>query len=313
MNNFFSEIKPHLLRALNGPFGYNLRKFLAMPEGLAVDIGANFLIIKKAEKYSLFAGTGDSIIKNILRLPLYFNILHFWDKNLANRFYPRLNAGFDFLESFPDADPETSSVDGFVMSFSSGTLTEIISSQGSFSENISQLECGLYSGTQEGIFTMLSRAFLVFDISALPQEANITAASLRLNCHSKSKEIPVSLDDSALIITGHSSASDNDLTSADFSSVNGNIYGMSAFDEISLGANNTINLNSSFIQYINGLSHARLSLRIGSDVSGSVSAWEPNSKLEYSFISADNASPGYEPMLRIDFFVHSSAKIIMMP
>src|SRR3990167_1656180 len=129
--------------------------------------------------------------------PLWWT-LHFWDWVFADRFYPELSFGFLTLTAFPDPDPETTTVDGFVNRASAGgeSWATIIAGAGTSNiangGNITFIYTQADSTTDE--WTNNRRSIFLFDTSALTADATISAVVLSLFGSAKTDALSVTPD-----------------------------------------------------------------------------------------------------------------------
>jgi hypothetical protein len=112
--------------------------------------------------------------------------MHFWDWCIADRWVPELSFGFATLEKYPDADPETNTMDGKVnleydvdtnlytwFNLRDASVGNEVSDSVA-EESYMQIGCDSSSGK----FRHLKRSAFLFDTSALTTAAIISAATL---------------------------------------------------------------------------------------------------------------------------------------
>jgi len=117
--------------------------------------------------------------------PLWW-ALHAWDWLIADRLMPRLSFGFATLTAYPDADPETSTVDGFTIhAYSAGSgqsWSTLIAAVGSAAADadVANDWLDIKADTTSGNWQRLTRMIALFDTSSLTASAVISSAILSL-------------------------------------------------------------------------------------------------------------------------------------
>jgi hypothetical protein len=115
-------------------------------------------------------------------LPLW-SLFHWFDSRIANPLIPAFNLGFDTLTAYPDPNPETVTVDGWVAiaaaSSAWATLIAAAGNDANDSEADSQFMRIDATGTLN-LWAGLRRSIFLFDTSALGAAAVITAGVFSL-------------------------------------------------------------------------------------------------------------------------------------
>ena len=113
----------------------------------------------------------------------------------------------------PDASPETSSVDGYLETVGvEDTLATLRAGGGATADDSgASMSCRLEAGSTTDRFNSMQIAYFLFDFSAIPSNAYITAATLRLYCTSKQGDW-----DATPYVTNAEPASDTALAGTDF-------------------------------------------------------------------------------------------------
>ena len=113
--------------------------------------------------------------------PLWWT-MHAWDWCVADRWVPELSFGFDTLTKYPDADPETNTVDGYCeqsgVDVSWATLTGGVGTYSLDTEAVGSI-IKMTSSATSG-FESLRRSIYLFNTSALTSGASISAAVMSL-------------------------------------------------------------------------------------------------------------------------------------
>ncbi len=209
----------------------------------------------------------------------------------------------DSATYYPDADPETTSVDGKVAQsiISTGTWAEIRDGAGDNSSDtdISASFIGVASTTSNR-WSQIVRGIFLFDTSGLPDDVNITAATLSLYGSNK-----VTISSWTLNINVYSSApaSNTALAAGDYDSL-----GATAFSDTSITyANwsitgyNDFALNASGIAAISKTGVSKLGARNADhDVANSAPTWE-DQKYTYLYTYMSEKGEGYKPKLVVTY------------
>ena len=120
--------------------------------------------------------------------PLWW-ALHTWDWCIADRWMPELSFGFSVLAAYPDADPETTTVDGEVEHNVSPYTTWAAIRDGAgtaaYPSVASEAACWIAAGDTSGTWQVIARGIFLFNTSALTSGAIISATVLSLYGQSK--------------------------------------------------------------------------------------------------------------------------------
>ena len=116
--------------------------------------------------------------------PLWW-AMHAWDWALADRWVPRLSFGFSTLTAYPDASPETTSVDGYVgqdEAVAGVAWGTIRGAAGNDFDDALATEVALWikGGTTTDQWRDLYRSVFLFDTASLGAAASVSAATLSL-------------------------------------------------------------------------------------------------------------------------------------
>jgi hypothetical protein len=149
--------------------------------------------------------------------PLWW-AMHAWDWAFADRWVPDLSFGFSTLTVYPDADPETNTVDGDCDNWTAGgdTWANVLARAGTeaYPSTTSGTCINFTPGSTTNQWISISRAIILFDTSALTSTASISAAVLSL--YGTAKADPTSISPNVDIYTT-TPASNTDIVPADFS------------------------------------------------------------------------------------------------
>lgn len=151
-----------------------------------------------------------------------WHLFHAWDMNIANRFAPQLNLGFDFLTVYPDAHEETDTVDGSVThSYGKGddTWANLIAGAGSGHDDTSgnnHFVLAYSCSTTKDKWINMIRSIFLFDTSALTADATISAAVMSLDGSGKNDGSSSTPNTN---VYSSAPASNDDLVNGDFDSL----------------------------------------------------------------------------------------------
>lgn len=189
--------------------------------------------------------------------------------------------------TYPDAHPETSTFDGRVVRGSvDQTLTNIRSGAGNGSSDTDATYQAprLVASTTTNQFAALYRAIWLFDTSAIPADATINSATLRLYCTAKT----TGLGTPELDIVGSNPASNTAVANADYGNVNTTVHGSIAGASVSTSAYNDITLATTAITKA-GIT--KLGGRLNWDTDNSFTgSWSSGAGSGFTLVCADNGS-----------------------
>jgi hypothetical protein len=235
--------------------------------------------------------------------PLWW-LIHFWDWVLADRFIPQWSYGFTTLTAYPDADPETTTVDGIVRR--SGVdepfATIIVGAGTSFDDTTTPTVAASLSSSASGNqYATLNRGIFLFDTSSIGSSPTISAVTLSLFGSSKANPFggTPSLD-----IVSSNPASNTGLANADFST-----FGSTSFGNVTYASFDgtdtiytSITLNASGISNIAKTGISKFGSRIDWDRSGTFGgSWVVTSTLRFNIHYADEAGTTQDPKLVVTY------------
>lgn len=145
---------------------------------------------------------------------------------------------------YPDANPETTSVDGYVgRDGADESWATIIAGAGTTSNNIgtSLTHMRIVASATTDQFAQLYRSFYLFDTSSIDDADSVSAATLSIRATSKTN----SLGSPDYVIVSGSPSSDTALATGDFGSVGSTLFGSVTYANISTAAYTDITLNGS--------------------------------------------------------------------
>jgi len=189
-------------------------------------------------------------------------VFHTWD-NLT-RFAPQLNLGFDTLTVYPDAHPESTSVDGHIQAASASWATAH-DDDGTIALGYSDLTSSRI-GCAKFTNYIIYRAFLLFDTSALTSEATISVAVLSPYITAHNDDYNDGYDYVRVITTNP--ASNTDLVPADYAATT--TTQQSADKDLTAGitdsAYNDFTLNATGLSNVSKIGISKFGIREGHDI-----------------------------------------------
>lgn len=237
--------------------------------------------------------------------------LHYWDQVFADKFIPRLSFGFATLTVYPDANPETTSVDGrAIRNGVSETWATLIAGAGvSASDTVTDVN---FNGTPDAVldkWARLDRVITLFDTSALGSTATISSAVLSLWGNSKSD--PTGLTPNIDIYTS-TPASNTALVAGDFSQI-GSVSQTGAPISYAgwngAGAYNAFTFDATGRGNISKTSVSKFGVRNANyDVAASAPTWNALASIDIGFAMADTADTTNDPKLVITYTLPTAAK-----
>lgn len=243
--------------------------------------------------------------------PLWW-AMHAWDWCVADRWVPELSFGFSILTAYPDADPESTSVDGRVQRTGvDEAWATIIAGAGnaaddtSASTNIMRIQA---SATTDQ-WAILARYICLFDTSALGAYVNITEAVLSL-FGAGTKVDDLSSAPTANIYTSNP-ASNTSLAASDFSNCGSVAQCDTAITYAgwSSSAYNDFTFNATGRGNISKISISKFSFRNANyDVAASPPAWVSGAASYYSIYMAEQTGTTNDPKLVVTYnidFTHT--------
>ncbi len=213
----------------------------------------------------------------------------------------------DNLTFYPDADPETSSVDGRVQQASTniawGTLVGAAGSQAYPSEASSDIR--FLAGSTTDLWDRIYRLITLFDTSNLPDTASISAATLSL--HGKVGKTDGCLATPTVNVYSSNPANNNNLVAADYATL-----GTTAFCDSPIAyadwveggtANiyyNDFALNASGIAAISTIGVSKFGFRFNYDATSTAPNWVSVGSTLISVYTTEKGA-GFQPKLVVTY------------
>ena len=302
-NAWFGKHQKGLVWLANSIFGKGIFRYRKMGHYLTnpiVNIAPNavteFMGVKKGRvvlKAHFFTRNEYARKLYFVLLPLWWAI-HAWDMLIANNFAPELNFGFDELTFYPDADLESTSVDGSVnLRFGTdqdwGTIRDAAS--GSDSQDSEPYTVGglktieVYCGNAQDKWRGIGRGIFLFDSSALSDSATISDGVFSFYVKVISNWVPDSL-----ALVSSNPTSDTSIAVGDFNCLGTTRYASDiALSGFAAGEESSFTMNTAGKNAISKDGITKLGIRISSDLDDAPN-WERYSGARLDIYYADNGS-----------------------
>jgi len=302
---WFLENQKLLLWFLNSKkFGENFRSSLGIKtHRRIVKILPNCYHYHLEEKYfkAVFF-SGSTVAKKLSRnYNMLWTIFHWWDMNFANKIVPALNLGFDTF--YPDADPESKSVDGYIyVEYSeSGAEWSTIhdATTGTPVDSATQALARIKT-FDDRFWQRFDRGIILFDTSSIGSGNTVTDADLSLYKVSCADGLSITPDLDVVSVTTSSISS---LSASDYDNFGHTPYASWGYSQWSGGSGYlTLDLGSSGEAAVNveGVSYFGLLVEHDTDDT------EPSfsSSVESGFVwytADDNSDPVRDPYLEVTY------------
>jgi hypothetical protein len=213
---------------------------------------------------------------------------------VTERFIP--NFGFDTLTKYPDPDPETSTVDGYVGRSASETFSGIRSGAGNVKsdETTPNYFFRLIGTPDSDSYTSMARSIFLFDTSTLTSAAEVASATFSVYAVDIGSTTPWT--GYACHLCSSNPASNTVLANSDYSNLGSTSYGSSTTYSNNIWIDFV--LNSSGISNISKTSISKFGLRSSWDINNSApTGVYKNIKNECRF--AEYTGSDYDPKLVI--------------
>lgn len=204
---------------------------------------------------------------------------------------------------YPDANPETASVDGYVSrSVSSEIWSSLTSGAGTGkSDSGTFLANYIAASTTSNQFAILYRNIMLFDTSGLPDTAVVSAATLSIYGASKADSLSAAPDSN---IYSSTPASNTALANADYGNLGSTAFSTAiTYSSISTSGYNDFALNASGISAISLTGISKFGLRNANyDVANSAPNWVSNAWTQVQFYASEGGA-GFKPKLVVTYVI----------
>lgn len=201
--------------------------------------------------------------------------------------------------SNPDADPETSTVDGMVIHSGENESYSALFAEAGTTANDSDADtaASVVSTTTTDQYSEIRKIIALFDTSAVPAGATISTATLQLYCNSKSTQMTANA-----VVRSSAPASNTALVAGDYDSVGTtDLSDTIAVSAISTSAYNTWTLNASGRAAITAGGITKLAIVITEPT------WVTDKSVNINTGTAESANP---PILTVNYVVDTTGEAV---
>ena len=210
---------------------------------------------------------------------------------------------------YPDADPETTSVDGRALrNVASETFATIRAGAGNDSSDVAVDTNSAYlsaSGTTDQ-YAILIRGIFLFDTSSIPDTDSIDSATFSVWGTSKTNGFTTI--DNTLHLCASTPASNTAIVNADYGQLGTTSFGSVTFANFD-GTNTVytnVTVNATGLSDISKTGITKFGVRTGTDITNTAPTWVSAAILTFQMIHADTAGTTSDPKLVV---VHTAAVV----
>jgi hypothetical protein len=243
--------------------------------------------------------------------PLWW-AMHAWDWCVADRWIPELSFGFDTLTRYPDADPETNTVDGVVAqnygAYGNGqSWATLIAAAGNEAadSDATHTAFNFKSDSGSNLWLRVRRAILLFSTAALGASATISETVLSV--YGFSKQDALTIAPNADIYTS-APASDTALAAGDFDSLGSTSQTGSptTYANLSDAAYTDFTFDATGIGNVSKTSISKFGIRNQNyDVVASTPTWGIGATSEWQIYFADQTGTANDPKLVVTYSTYT--------
>ena len=225
---------------------------------------------------------------------------------LANLFFP--NKVYATEGTFyPDADPETSTVDGHAGRTVAGeTFNSIRNGAGNFADDFSTfLTSRLDAVSTTDMYGELYHSILLFDSSSLGASANISSSIF--SGYSSGKT--ATLGETPIHLAASTPASNTSIVNADYQQIGRTSFGSITYANLTASQYNDITLNASGLSNISKTGISKFSLQLEWDINNNFTGtWSDTARTAIDVRSAEAAGTSQDPKLVVTYTVPLNPK-----
>jgi hypothetical protein len=246
--------------------------------------------------------------------PLWWT-LHAWDWAFADRWVPELSFGFSTLTTYPDADPETNTVDGFVARDGvDEAFASIISGAGntadssSASNSMVRIQCSAITNQ----WASCRRSMFLYLTSGLTSSATISAAVLSV--YGQGAYVDDVSGSPTLNIYSANPASNTALATSDYANCGTTPYldTSVAYSAWSASAYNDYNLNAAGIAAVSKTGVSKFSMRNANyDVAATAPPWGSSGAMYFGGYWADQTGTANDPKLVVTYTIEETVPYVI--
>ena len=217
---------------------------------------------------------------------------HTWDMLIANNFKPAWNLGFDTLTVYPDADPESTSMDAHVLSLLTNETWDNVhtGTTTTSSDDSPALLLTISPGSSSDTWNRIYRTFTLFDTSALTSGVTVSNAVLSIYGYDKYDDTTVN---PTINVYATTPASNTAIADSDFNNIGTVAQCDTAitYAGFSTTGYNDFTLNATGIGNVSKTGISKFGLReVIYDVADSAPTWNASLYVQFASRSADHGS-----------------------
>lgn len=303
--DFFKRYQKGIVWLFNTRFGkwyFNIQ-----PKGKIIKVFPN------AIRWDNYDGTVTSEFRTHNRFAYRMNTLLKWVPFLRWDFgYPQLQFGLTVTPFYPNANPESTSVDGRQgVNNYNGTWANIIAeTTGTFGGDGDSSTQPLYilSDTTPNQWDVITRSFYLFDTSSIDDGDTIDSATFSLWPTAKVDSLGVGGEaNSAWVLVSSNPASNTAIVSGDYDSLGSTSFGTSViYNSRTTGAYNSITLNASGLSNISKTGVSKFGLKTGWDHNATAPTWSASSEHYETCFFAEQTGTENDPKLEVTHSVSTT-------
>jgi hypothetical protein len=271
--------------------------------GDIVEIGPHYYAIDNHDgTHTADVRTHPKYAKRVYRAawPVWW-MCHAWDWAVADRFVPRLSFGFATLTAYPDADPETTTVDGYV---ERSTVDE---TWGTIRSGAGNVAGDIYPTVGEGPLArtslttnqwkILNRVITLFDTSALSSGMIVSGT---LSCYGFF-QVNGSFDPDAGVYSC-APASNTSIVASDYGTFGSTLLSdVLTYAAFTTSGYNVFTLNSDGLAAVSRTGITKVGLRLTHDATNTAPAWLSDARSGFGFYLADETGSTKDPKLEVTY------------
>jgi hypothetical protein len=214
---------------------------------------------------------------------------------------------------FPDADPESTSIDGMAYRITgSESWATIRAGAGTHTADTQTAEAPVFlePASTGDSYTILRRGIFLFDTSSIPDTDTVTSATLSFASSGKNNNASFSSTSSLdPHVVASTPASSNSIAASDYGQIGATSFGSVTYDSIVTDSStyNDISLDANGRAAVSTTGVTKYGVRAGADFSDTSPAhpgWVSSGNSRVNFVMADNTGTSADPKLVV---VHSAA------
>ena len=230
--------------------------------------------------------------------------MHAWDWALADRFIPQLSFGFSTLTAYPDANVETTTVDGWIRNTNASWATCRSGATGDLSDSSSGTSILVKAATGY----VISWSIFLFDTSSLTSGATINSATLSIA--GSGTDFGENADVGTIHIISSSPASNTNIVDGDFDQRGTTNFGSIAVASFVTTVNtyNDFTLNASGLANISKTSISKFGATHSNDLNNST----PTGANAVQSLFADTAGTTSDPKLVVTYTLPNTGNFFLV-